>query len=198
MHQRRGDERETEIGEWQLRLPYSRSAELRIGIPSHLLTRELERKSGFDDLFLEIKLSGDEKASFGLFLNTFVPTGSRRVAQRKWQPGATRIGDFSLSEKLDLVANLGAVRALENDVRFTQYNLSASLDFETSQKSSVFVELSSQSRLERDARAQKTLGTGGFYRINSKTSLDLHAGVGLHKGNGGPDYFLGAGFARLF
>ena len=195
---RRDGERQITLGEWQLRVPFSPNAELRIGAPSYLLRRDDERQSGFDDLMLETKIKvadAGKNLSFGLLLNALVPTGSHAVAEHRYQPGATLLLDATLSRKWSLLGNLGTVRASNQGQRFDQTISSASLRYDPSARSRIFAEYFALSRIEPGGAAQRTLGAGGYYLINDKTALDLRVGVGL---DGDSDYFVGVGFSRLF
>lgn len=54
----------------------------------------------------KILLSTGEHA---LLLNSLLPTGSREVAEHRFQPGAALAADFTLSQAVGVTLNLGYV-----------------------------------------------------------------------------------------
>jgi hypothetical protein len=199
---RSGDERDVSVGEVFVRVPLSTRVEMRVGIPSFLAAREGEEEwaTGADDLFVETKLVlvPGERAALAVLLNASLPTGSRDVAEHRFQPGATLAADLTLSDKVGLSLNVGDDDATNDGRRFNQAFVSGSFDFELSKKADAFAEVYALERTEPHGHAQRYADTGLSYHITSRTVVDARVGAGLGNGTGGPDYFFGFGVTRLF
>src|SRR5207249_9554754 len=126
------------------RVGISRFAEVRAGLPSYLHARtDGERVSGLDDLFLGTKITvkpGD-KAAFAILLSSLLPTGSRNVAEHRFQPAAALASDVMLTQNVLLTLNLGAARASSGGQRFNQVFGASTFNFTISPKLSAYTEV---------------------------------------------------------
>ena len=198
--ERRGSEREYSPGEGLVRVPVSQRAEVRLGIPSYLIQRENGRQTGLDDTFVEARfqLSKSSKRTLGLQLGTTLPIGSRRVAERRYQPEAVLAATLELSPRAELVVNGAARRASESGQRFTQLYAAASLRYDWSKKLNVLAEVYAFNREEARGPQQKFAALAATYYFSPRTALYVRGGVGLGNDVGGPDYLYGTGLSRLF
>lgn len=200
---RSGDDRSYSFGQLLVRVPVSSRAEARVGVPSYLVSRSGgARDTGFDNVFLEGKylLSSREKSAYTILVNAVVPTGSRSVTTREFQPGINFAADYTICDSFGVTLNLGAVRVANVAATGTTSHSddlfgAASFNFTLTPKLGTFAELYA---IGGDGPTQKYLDGGFTYLINPRTQLDVNAGVGLGNRAGGPDYFYGLGLARLF
>lgn len=198
--ERAGSVRQRTLGEVLVRAGIGKRAEVRIGVPSYLVVRDGGRSRGLDDAFLgtKIVLSTRPRLQTALLAGSTLPTGSRRVAARRYQPKAVLAADLTLSPRVGLGLNLGAGRPSEGGARFTQVFASASLGFEVSDKVGGFAEVYGFNRTEAGGSSQNYFDTGLTYALSPNLQVDARAGFGLGNGVGGPDYFYGAGVSRRF
>lgn len=197
---RSGAQREITLGELTIRVPLSPRAEVRLGLPSYRIERQTERRAGADDSEIGARLILREKPkqSYALTLSSMLPTGARRVAERRFQPRATLAAQFELSSSTNVVFNLGAARPTDSRRRFTQYVSASSIRFDASEQVQLFSEFYVLSREERGGRARKFAALGAVYFPNRQTALDARFGFGLNNDVRGPDYLVSAGISRLF
>jgi hypothetical protein len=194
-----GNERDYSFGELLLRVPVTERAELRVGLPSYLVSRADGRwASGADDLIVETKilLSSGEHAAYALLLNSLLPTGSREVAEHRFQPGAALAADFTLSQAAEVTLNLGYVHASDAGERYDQVFGVSSLNLMLTPDIGGFAEVYAFN--PADGPVQKYVDGGFTYLLNARTQLDVSGGVGLDNASGGPDYFYAFGISRLF
>jgi len=198
--ERAGSARQTTVGETLVRVAAGNRAEVRIGIPSYLHVRDGGRASGLDDAFLGAKfvLSSPRKRPLALLIGSTLPTGSRRVAPRKFSPEAVLATEFDLSKKVGLAVNAGVARPNEGDGSFGQIFGSASLGFDLSERVGAYLEAYAFNRTERDGNAQKFVNGGFTYSVNPNLQLDARLGFGLGNDTGGRDYFYGIGVSQRF
>ncbi len=190
------------FGQALVRIPVAARAEARIGIPSYLVSHAGGvRSSGADNLFLEgkFRLGASKRTVYALLVNSILPTGTRSVATRAFQPGVRLSGDLKLSDKLGATLNLGYVRsANQGAARITRYNQvfgSASLTYALSPRVGTFGELYA---IGGNGETLKYLDGGFTQLLGPRTQLDASAGIGLGNRAGGPDYFYALGVSRLF
>jgi len=194
------DERASTFGEVLVRISTGDRSELRIGVPSYLRGRGAgEKASGFDDLFLGakfvLKKGGGRKPQYALLVGTPVPTGSREVAERRYQPEAVLAVAFDISDRVAFSTNFGGVRASDGGERFSQAFGSASLGFGLAEKWSAYLEAYAFNRTEPGGDSQQFVNTGVTYLINNDFQLDARIGRGL---NDGRETFFGFGASRRF
>lgn len=198
--ERTGSARQATIGETLIRVAAGNRAEVRIGIPSYLRVRDGGRTSGLDDAFLGAKfaLVKREKFPLSVLVGTTLPTGSRRVAARKFSPEVVLASEVDLSKKVGLAFNLGTGRPSEGNGRFSQYFGSASFGFDVSERVGAYAEVYAFTRTERGGKSQKYVNGGFTYALKSELQLDARLGFGLSNDAGGPDYFYGIGVSQRF
>jgi len=199
---RSGDDRSYSFGQLLVRVPVSDRAEARVGVPSYLVSRSGgARSTGFDNVFVEGKylLSTQKRVAYALLVNAVLPTGSRKVTTREFQPGANFAADVTLTDKIGATFNLGVVRGADPTATTTRHPNelfgAASFNFALSKKTGAFTELYA---IGGDGQTQKYLDGGFTFLLSPRTQLDASAGVGLGNGASGPDYFYGVGVSRLF
>ena len=143
---RSGTDRGYSLGQLLVRVPVCQQAEVQVGVPSYLVARSGgQRVTGGDDLAVagKVRLSTATKAVYDLLLSAALPTGSRAVAEHKFQPGAALAADYVLGPKTGLTLNLGVSRASQNGQRYSQLTGAASLGFTLTAKTGAFVRNSS-------------------------------------------------------
>lgn len=200
---RTGDEREHTFGEVLVRVPVSRKAELRLGLPAYLRQRTAGgRDAGLDDSFLGAKFAlspgGGKKPALALLVGTTLPTGSRAFRENGLQPEAALAASWELCPTVALSSNLGYVRPSEGGARFSQLLGSLSLGFTLSDKWGAYAEVYGLSKADSTGKSAKYANGGVTYLINDDFQLDSRAGIGINNHAGGPDFFLGFGAARRF
>jgi hypothetical protein len=186
-----------------LRVATGHRSELRIGLPSYVRERVASgASSGFDDAFLGAKFvllkAEVGKPQVALLVGSTLPTGSRRVGERKYQPEAVLAAGIEISDKVALGVNFGAVGSSSEGERFGQYFGSASLGCELYPNLGAFVEAYVFNRTEAGGRRQQYFDTGLTYLLNHDLQLDARIGVGLANHVSGPDYFYGVGVSQRF
>lgn len=201
--ERAGSARMRSVGEVLVRVGAGDRAEIRLGVPSYLTVSDGGRTSGLDDAFLgaKFRLNGpDSKTGLALLAGSALPTGSRRVAEHRYQPEAVLAADFPDFGKFSLAANLGGGRMVDGGQRFTQLWGSVSLGRELTEKTGAFFELFAFNRDAPGGSSRKYFDTGLTHQITPDFQLDARIGFGLNNNNGGggPDYFYGFGVSRRF
>lgn len=198
--QRRGSSHEYDLGETLVRYGISDRAELRFGVPAYVVQRQNGRLSGLDDASIEAKFKMYEgkKTELGLYVDSILPTGSRRVAERRYQPSFRLTSSYKPSDKLQFLANLGARRASVEGDRFTQFIAVANVTYDVASHTQTYAEIYGFNRLDQGQGSQKFVATGVIQLLNDHTALDARVGCGLGNHVGGPDYFYELGFSRLF
>lgn len=199
--ERSNNERARSLGEILMRVGTGKRSELRIGLPSHLRFSESGSSvSGWDDAYLGAKIvlrDGEGRnPQVALLAGTTLPTGSRRVAERKYQPDAVLAAAIDLNEKTALSTNIGVARASAGGERFNQLFGSLSLGYSLSDKWGTYLEVYAFNRNEPGGNTQKYANTGVTYLVNDDFQLDARFGVGLN--NGPRERFWGLGVARRF
>jgi hypothetical protein len=199
--ERSGDERTRSLGEVLVRVGMGKHSELRIGLPSHLrLSGGGSSVSGWDDAYLGAKFvlrEGEGRSpQVALLAGTTLPTGSRRMAERKYQPDAVLAAAIDLNEKTALSTNIGVARASSSGERFNQLFGSLSLGYSLSDRWGIYGEVYAFNRNEPGGSTQKYANTGLTYLVNDDFQLDARFGVGLN--NGPRERFWGLGVARRF
>lgn len=201
--ERAGAARTRTVGEILVRVGAGDRAEIRLGVPSYITASDGGRTSGLEDAFLgaKFRLNGpDSKTGLALLTGATLPTGSRRVAEHRFQPEAVLAADFPDIGKFSLAANLGAGRMSDGGRRFNQFWGSVSLGRGFTEKTGVYFELFAFNRDAPGGSARKYFDTGLTHQITPDFQLDARFGIGLNNNNGGggPDYFYGFGVSRRF
>lgn len=197
-----GGDRDVSVGEALVRIPLTQRLEVRVGVPSFLSSHseEFGDENGVDDLFVEtkIRVASSRRAAIAVLVNASLPTGSRNVAERRFQPGATLAADLTLSHAIGLSSNFGYSRASSNGEHFNQVSASGSFGFDLSSRTGAFAEVYMLNRTEPRGRTQRYADAGFSFNVTRRIVLDVRVGTGLGNGGGGPDYFVGFGLTRLF
>lgn len=199
--ERSGRERAITIGETLIRVAAGDKVEVRIGIPSYLRVSDgFSRESGLNDAFLGAKfvLSEREKFPLALLVGTTLPTGSHRVAARKFSPEAVLATEIGLSKKTGLAFNTGVARPDDGAGRYNQFFGSVSLGVDVSEKIGAYLEAYAFNRTERDGQSQKFINGGFTYLMNPNLQLDARIGKGMGNDNDGSEYFYGFGVTKRF
>ena len=101
---------------------------------------------------------------------------------------------WSLTDRLAFATNANVARLVENRKRFTEWSGSGSLGITLTERYGMYVEAFGFAPQLDGAATTNYANTGLTAALTPNFQLDLRAGVGM---NGtGPDYFVGAGFAR--
>jgi hypothetical protein len=200
---RSGGDRDTTYGELLVRVPMNRRSELRIGVPSYIRSRVSGTKgSGWDDASLGVKYvlspGGKGRPVTSLLLGSTLPTGSRSVAEHRYQPEGKLALGWDLSKTVGLGVNLGYARPTDGGVRFSQVLASASFGFALGEKWGAFAEAYGFSKEAAGGSSTRYADTGVSYLVNPDFPLDARIGLGLNNNVGGPDYFTGIGASRRF
>ncbi len=200
---RSGDDREHALGELLVRVPVSRKAELRFGVPSYLRQSTAGgRASGFDNAFLGAKFAlspgGGKKPATALLVGAVLPTGARFVRESGLQPEAIVAASWELCPTVALSINAGYARPSDGGVRFNQFLGSVSAGFTLSDKWGAYAEVFGMSKADASGKSAKYADGGVTYLINNDFQLDARAGIGLNNHAGGPDFFVGFGASRRF
>lgn len=201
--ERAGDEKSDAYGEVLVRLATGDRTELRLGLPSYLRVRGGgESIRGWDDIYLGGKLvlrAGQGRSpKVALLAGTTLPTGSRHVAERKWQPELVAAASVDLSEKTSLATNFGYARASSDGTRFNQFFGSLALGQQLSEKWSGYMEVYGFNRTDAGGPSQRYINGGFTYLMNSDFQLDARLGRGLGNDVAGRDWFYGFGASRRF
>jgi hypothetical protein len=199
--ERSSDSRTTTLGETLIRVAAGNKAEVRIGTPSYLRVNDGSgRKSGLDDASLGAKfvLSRRENFPLALIVATTLPTGSRRVAARRFSPEAVLATEVDLSKKTGLAFNVGIARPDDGDGRYNQCFGSVSLGVDVSEKVGAFLEAYAFNRTERGGQSQKFINGGFTYALNPNLRLDARIGQGVGNDTGRSDYFYGFGVSKRY
>ena len=197
--ERSGDARVQSWGEVLVRIPTDERTEIRIGVPSYLRVQNGGSQSGFDDGFLGFKrvLKKGEGSSpqVALLAGTTIPTGSRAVAERKYQPEVVLAASLDLSPKLGLGANAGYARASSDGQRFGQLFGSVALGYELGERWGCYAEVFAFSRDEPGGSSREYFNAGVTYAVSDDFQLDARLGRGL---NDERERFWGIGASRRF
>lgn len=199
-YSRRGFDREVRLAETLVRVPIAKGAEVRAMLGPYLYQGNIALSSGLNDsnLAARVQLGKAKKVDFAITLGSALPTGSRRVAERRYQPQAILAASSQLSKRAELVLNAGIGRPTSDGERFTQSIAAAALRYDVTPKVNAFFEIYGFNRLEEGGDSQKFAAGGLVYLINRQTSLYGRVGSGLRNDLGGPDRYYGLGLARLF
>jgi hypothetical protein len=199
---REGDDRQHALGEVLVRVPVSRKAELRFGVPSYLWQRSGGPARGFEEASLGAKFvlspGGGKKPATALLISTPLPTGRAALSENAYQPEAALAALWEVNEKTAFTTNLAYARARDGGVRFNQFRATGSFGVALTEKLGAFAEAFIVSKADASGRSAKYANTGLTYLINPNFQLDVRAGIGLNNNAGGPDYFVGAGVSRRF
>jgi len=184
-----------------LRIGVLDNLEARIGIPSYLSVLGDGRATGFSDENLAFKwrLSKEVEAKHPAFaISGFaqIPSGARAFRGPRIQPGITGIGSMTLTDQMELDANITVARPADDMGAYTEFDASASVSRDLGMGFGTFFELGTQlpqvGRVDRNSFVDL-----GFTKLLcNQVQIDAIVGHGL---NGiEKDYFFGAGLSIKF
>jgi hypothetical protein len=196
-------ERTHTTGEILTRIGLAPRVELRIEPGSYsTLSSPVGDSRGVEDAALGVKLRLHDARDAGrslvpalsVVLLTSVPTGSRVFRQSAMQPAAKLVTAWTLTDRLAFAANINVARPVEDRRRFTEWAGSGSLGITLTERYGMYVEVFGFEPQLGGAATTKYANTGLTAGLTPNFQLDVRAGVGFNRT--GPDYFVGAGFAR--
>lgn len=196
----RGDaERLVTIGEITVRIPLASAVEVHLDLPSYLVRNDGRRHAGFDDAGIELryKFLKTEFADFGVQATTMLPTGTRRVAERRFQPGIVAATTIDLGRMSSLALNIGVSSATDDGRRYTQTFTAGSFRLALAERISGFVEAYAFNREAADGDSHRYVATGLVLFLDRDTALDARIGRGIRNGDG-TDWLLGFGISHRF
>jgi hypothetical protein len=197
--QRSESQRQFTLGELTLRIPLTHDVEMHVGLPSYIISHEDRRQNGLDDTTVEVRyrfFNGD-RIDWAIQATTELPTGSRQVAERDWQPGVILATSLKISERLSLVTSLGGKRASADGVRFAQTTVASSLRFDVAADWNLFGEFYGFSHEIPDGPVHKYADIGAVYFPNRSIAFDARIGRGVSNGDG-TDTIASVGASRRF
>jgi hypothetical protein len=110
------------------------------------------------------------------------------------QPETKLVTAWTLTDRLAFATNVNVARLVEDGQRFTEWAGSGSLGVSLTERYGMYAEVFGFAPQLAGAATTQYGNTGLTAALTPNFQLDVRAGVGL---NGtGPDYFVGAGFAR--
>jgi hypothetical protein len=188
-----------DVGELLMRVGLSSRIEVRANFPSYVVSRTAGvRISGSDDSSIEGKflLKSGDRGALAVLTTAILATGSRSVAEHKFQPGVTLISDVSVTKKIVVTTNGGYYRASEAGQRYNFTFGVSTVNFALTRNLSVFTEFYALNH--QHGWLRRYAATGISWTVKKKTAFDLGGGVGLGNHAHGPDHYLEIGISRLF
>ena len=186
-------------GEILLRIGLSEIAELRLGVNS-FITEIGAGAEGIEDSFVGAKFEigprlGDQptaKPELAVLAGTTLPTGASDVGADDPQPGALLAAAWTVSERLSLGANLGAIYLNEPEDSFWEGSFSLALGADLGRGFGAFVEYFVLAPEGSAGDPSHFFDAGLTYLISNDFQLDLRVGA---EAGGETDAFLGLGLA---
>jgi hypothetical protein len=154
--------------------------------------------TGADDTSIDtkIQLMSRDRVAFGVLAAAILPTGSRNVAEHTFQPSATFLSDFKVSEVIGVTANATYSRSTDVGVRFNDFTGVVTVNYSVSSGWSAFTEVYGSNN--HNGFAPRYAGAGVTKTVRKHTAIDASGGVGLGNDVHGPDYYWGFGVSHLF
>jgi hypothetical protein len=181
-----------------LRYGVGRRTELRLGVPDHVRSRIAgEGGNFFSDLYLGFKQQlGPTGAGWGLALipAVTIPTGSGAQGSGSVDPEIVLTWSRDLSRKWAVGGIAGFALPREQGERRLTVFPTVSFARSLSDRWGTFFEWAAE--FPEGAGDVHLFHHGYTYLVNRTTQADLHVGFGLSRS--APDFFVGAGFSRLF
>ena len=190
------------VGEVLLRIGLTKPIELRVGWLGYVWLDEFgtTTNSGANDGSLSIKWTIKSASShggtdIGMLLGTSVPLGAANIGTGDWEPGATLVLGWGLTEWLSLTTSIGyAYRSVAR--RFDQGFVSASFSAATSPHLSFFLEGYGFNKEQAGGSLSFLTDAGVILALGERWLLDARAGIGL--GDASTDVFGGIGFVTAW
>ena len=184
------------VGEALLRWGVLDRVEVRIGGPSYVSVSNGGTHSGFGDASLGAKVqlgplgSGWDLATIA---TASMPIGDDEFSSGEVDPSLILTAGRGLTETLSLGGQLVASWPTQGDDREFEWGGTLVVGSGLSPKMGAFLEVAVT--VPESGTAPIVGHTGLVYGISDSFQLDLHAGIGLS--DTAPDFFIGAGLARL-
>lgn len=190
------------VGEVLLRIGLTEPVELRVGWLGYVWLDQFGAtiNSGANDGSLGIKWTIKRTGSqggtdIGIILGTSVPIGDADISTGDWEPGASLVLGWGLTEWLSLTTSIGyAYRTVAR--RFNQGFVSASFSTATSPNFSLFLEGYGFNKEQAGGSLSFLTNAGIVFALGDRWLLDARAGIGL--GDSATDVFGGAGFVTAW
>ena len=184
-----------------MRIGLGSRLELRIGgegfLAESLSTPGSGMATGASDLELGLKYKFVDQSRAGVDFSVIpiisIPTGSDPFTTGGYDPTVKFVLQRDLPRGFGIGGNLIVASITEDNHRFTQTSVSASLGHDLGAGWGGFWELYGASALSRDGGRAWLFDTGVTHTIGKNLQIDVSVGRGLT--TDAPDWFLGAGFA---
>jgi Putative MetA-pathway of phenol degradation len=184
-----------------MRIGVSSRMEIRIGgegfLAESLSTPGSSMATGASDLELGLKYKFVDQSRAGVDISVIpiisMPTGSDAFTTGGYDPTVKLVLQRDLPRGFGIGGNLIFASITEDNHRFTQTSVSASLGHDLKAGWAGFWELYGASALSRDGGRAWLFDTGVTHTIGKNVQIDVSVGRGLT--TDAPDWFLGAGFA---
>jgi hypothetical protein len=197
------NETSSSIGEALLRIGVSTRSELRLGLNSYSLTRSAGiTNRGFEDVSLGAKFKlldgggdGSAKPAVAVIVASSFPTGAEPFRAGGPQPEAKLGVSWDLSSRVAFSSNLNYALVREQSEKYGEVAASGSLGVGLTSRLGSYLEYFTFLPQSEHLSSSRYLNGGLTYGLTPNLQLDARGGLGLKK-LGGPDYFVGFGFAR--
>jgi hypothetical protein len=190
------------LGEVLLRIGLTNEVEFRVGWLGYVWLDQFGStiSSGANDGTLGIKWSinrAGEKGGvdIGILAGTSVPIGDANISTGEWQPGASLVIGWGLTEWLSLTTSLGYAYQFVAR-RFDQGFISASFSAATSPRFSLFLEGYGFNKEQAGGSGSLLTNGGIVLALGKRWLLDARVGIGL--GDSATDVFAGVGFVTAW
>jgi hypothetical protein len=190
------------LGEVFLRIGLTKEVEFRVGWLGYVWLDQVgaTTNSGANDGSLgikwNIKRAGEKSGvDIGILLGTSVPIGDTNISTSEWQPGATLVLGWGLTEWLSLTTSLGYAYQFVAR-RFDQGFISASFSAATSPRFSLFLEGYGFNKEEAGGSGSLLTNGGVVLALGKRWLLDARVGIGM--GDSATDVFAGVGFVTAW
>jgi hypothetical protein len=202
---RAGDDKETDLGELEVRIGMGERWELELSPGSHVRVDSPGGDvSGYEDpgVGIKLRLTGEMenrprwRPAVAVLLGTSLPVGSHDLTADVWVPGATLAFDWDLTPVFSLSANVGGSRESDGAERFDQLSASLSAGFGLTDRLGGYFEVYALSQEEPGGSSTRYVDTGLSYLVLHDLSVDARIGYGLDGDH--PNGYAGVGAAVRF
>ena len=186
------------LGEVLVRIGLNERTELRLGLPSYLVTDIPGGDvSGFGDpsIGFKLKLNGPPATQLALTVSTTLTAGSSEFRAGDPQPRVAVAAGWNLPGDLSLGANLGYSYLSGGADQFGEISGSLAVSGSVGGQGSAFVEVFGFAPESSGGDDTSFLGTGFLWRPSKSkdVQLDVRAGAGLNSASA--DFYFGFGAA---
>lgn len=196
-----GDTDVESLGEVLVRIGWTESLELRLGVNSYVTSDSpAGENSGFEDASIGVKIELADEAEtprlmrpqLAVLLGTSLPTGSSKLGSDDLQPGAILALAWTLSDRLSLGSNVGATWVSDDGEQSLEGVLSFALGAALGGDWGGFVEYYAIVPESSAGGASQFVDAGLTRLLTDDFQLDLRVGTEI---GGETDFFVGAGLA---